>query len=190
MVDVGSILEVLSGASTIAVILGIPFIVLQMRQNARMVTAANRQAELLAFQNRAQVLLNIAEHLTDHDFILARKAVRDIVAQRNASGWEGFVDSVEGFELRAFATQYESAAVMTKLGLIDQRTLVETLGPIIVVDWAAIRPALTAFEKVWGSGTFPNFRLLADASERHWTQQGMRFPASDTLIPSDRSGPA
>lgn len=93
MVDGSWILEVLSGASTIAVILGIPFIYLQMRQNARLVEAANRQTELVALQNRSQVLLNLAERMTDREFILQRKAVRDIVAKYSKIGWDSFVDS-------------------------------------------------------------------------------------------------
>jgi hypothetical protein len=187
MVDVSSILQVLSGASTIAVILGIPFILLQMRQNARMLETANRQTELVALQNRSQVLLNLAEHMTDHDFIMARKEVRDIIATHTTSGWDGFVNSTDGFEVRAFAVQYESAAIMAKLGLIDEATLMQTLGFTIVVDWMALRPALAVFETAWGPMTFPNFRELAEHSERYWRERGARLPSPDSLIPRDRS---
>jgi hypothetical protein len=173
VVDLSFVLEVLSGASTIAVILGIPFILLQMRQNARLVEAANRQTELVAQQNRSIVLLNLAEHMTDRDFVLQRKAVRDIVAKFAASGWESFVESTDGFEVRAFAIQYESAALMTKLGLIDDATMIETLGFTIVIDWYALRPAIAAFEQVWGSNTFPNFRALALRSEAYWRAKGV-----------------
>jgi hypothetical protein len=183
MVDASTVLMVLSGASTIAVILGIPFILLQMRQNARLVEAANRQSELVAHQNRSQVLLNIAEHMTDHDFILQRKAVRDIIAKYSALGWDSFVDSVDGFEVRAFAVQYESTAFMVKLGLIDEATMIETLGFTIVVDWIALRPAVEAFTKVWGTMTFPNFRLLAEHSEAYWRARGARVPSHEALVP-------
>ena len=187
MVDVSSILEVLSGASTIAVILGIPFIVLQMRQNARMVEAANRQAELVALQNRSQVLLNIAEHMTDRDFILQRKTVRDIIARYSSKGWDAFLNSTEGFEIRAFAIQYESVGIMAKLGLIDESTLIETLGFTIVIDWMALQPAFVEFEKAWGRMTFPNFKALATRSEEYWRQRGVRPPPPDSLIPRDSS---
>jgi hypothetical protein len=182
MVDLGLILEALSGASTIAVILGIPFIVLQMRQNARMVATANRQTELVALQNRSQVLLNIAERMTDHDFILQRKAVRDIVTKYSQQGWGTFIDSVDGFEVRAFAVQYEATAMMVKLGLIDESTLIETLGFTIVVDWIALRPALAAFEKEWGLMTFPHFRNLAARAQAYWRTQGGMTPRFDELF--------
>jgi acyl-CoA reductase-like NAD-dependent aldehyde dehydrogenase len=188
MVDLNEILEFLSGASTIAVILGVPFIVLQMRQNARMLEVANRQTELVALQNRSQVMLNIAEHLTDHDFILARRAVRDIIAKYNASGWESFADSVDGFEVRAFASQYESAAIMARLAAIDEAMVVEALGVIVAIDWNALRPAMATFEKAWGRLTFPNFSALAAHSEQYWKARGMSIPSPDTLIPPDRSG--
>lgn len=187
MVDLSLILEALSGASTIAVILGIPFIILQMRQNAHMLEVANRQAELLAAQNRSQVLLTISEHMTDHDFVLQRKAVRDIIAKYIAQGWDGFVDSVDGFEIRAFAIQYESAAIMANIGLIDETTLLETLGFTIAVDWIALRPAVVEFEKVWGPMTFPHFRGLAARSEQYWKQRGVLTPTPDSLIPRNTS---
>jgi hypothetical protein len=188
MVDLSLVLEALSGASTIAVILGIPFIVLQMRQNTRMVEVANRQAELLALQNRSQVLLNLAEHMTDHDFVLQRKAVRDIVAKYSEMGWDSFIDSVDGFEVRAFAIQYESAAIMAKLGLIDETTLMETLGFTIAIDWMALGPAIEVFEKRWGPMTFPNFRNLAAHSERYWRERGALTPTPGSLVPRASAG--
>jgi hypothetical protein len=184
MVDLSFILEALSGASTIAVILGVPFILLQMRQNARMLEVANRQTELVALQNRSQVILNIAEHMTDRDFILQRKEVRDIIAKYSEKGWDSFVDSVDGFEVRAFAVQYESAALLAKLGLIDEATLVATLGFTIVVDWIALEPAIAVFEKEWGPIAFPNFRALAAKSEQYWSEQGRTSPG---LGPQRRS---
>jgi hypothetical protein len=182
MVDLSLILEGLSGASTIAVILGIPFIVLQMRQNAKMVEAANRQSELVAVQNRSLVLLSIAEHMTDHGFILQRKTVRDIIEKYNQKGWESFVDSIDGFEVRAFATQYESAAIMAKLDLIDEVTIMETLGFTIVVDWLALQPAITEFHKVWGHMTFPNFHRLATHSAKFWRERGGLSEAQEKLL--------
>jgi hypothetical protein len=181
MVDISTILEVLSGASTIAVIIGIPFIYVQMRQNVRLVEAANRQTELVAQQNRSQVLLNVAERMTDRDFVLQRKAVRDIVAKYAQKGWESFIDSVDGFEIRAFAIQYESAGLMVKLGLIEEDALLEALGVIVVIDWMALRPAVQEFEKVWGPSAFPNFRVLAEHAEKYWTARGARLPTPESM---------
>ncbi len=188
MVDLSFVLEVLSGASTIAVILGIPFIYLQMRQNARLVEAANRRSELVARQNRAQVLLNLAEQMTDRAFVLQRKAVRDIVAKYDQQGWDSFVNSVDGFEVLSFAIKYESAALMAKLELIEESALLEILGFLVAIDWMALTPAIRAFEKMWGSMTFPNFRLLALHAETYWKDRGALIPQPESLFA--RSGPA
>lgn len=171
MVSASEIAALLGAASTIAVILGVPFIYLQMRQNARMVEAANRQSELVARQNRSQVMLSIAEHMTDREFVLQRKAVRDIIAKRQADGWDGFADAVDGFEVRAFAIQYESAALMAKLGLIEEQTLLETLGYLVYVDWLQLAPAMREFEKLWGRATFPNFRAIALRAAAYWKER-------------------
>lgn len=183
MVDITTIAQALSAASTIAIILGIPFILLQMRQNARMIEAANRQAELVAAQNRSQVMLNIAEHMTNPDFIRQRKVVRDIIARRVREGWDGFFESADGFELRAFAVQYESAALMARLGLISREMLIEALGFTIAVDWIALGPALKEFERAWGQFTFPNFQALAAEAERYWHAKGAKSPEFSSLVP-------
>jgi hypothetical protein len=181
MVSLSFILEVLSAGSGVAVILGIPFIYAQMRQNMRMVEAANRQTELVAQQNRSQVLLSLAERMVDRDFVLQRKLVRDIIAKRSQEGWEGFLNSADGFEIRAFAIQYESAGLMVKLGLIEEEALMEALGVLVAIDWMALSPAIREFEKSWGQGAFPNFQKLAKHAETYWKERGATFPTPEDL---------
>src|SRR5579859_7425442 len=106
MVDLTSLIQILGAASTIAIILGVPFIVLQLRQNARILEASNRQAEVMVHQTRSQVFLNIAERLSDRDYVLRRKLVRDVVAQYGSKQLAGFVESSDSFEIRAFAAIY------------------------------------------------------------------------------------
>jgi hypothetical protein len=183
MVSLSFVLEVLSAGSGVAVILGIPFIYAQMRQNARMVEAANRQTELVAQQNRSQVLLSLAERMTDRDFVLRRKVIRDIITKHSQEGWEGFINSMDGFEIRAFATQYESAGLMVKLGLIEEEALMEALGLLTVIDWISLTPAIREFEKSWGRGAYPNFQRLAQHAEAYWKERGATFPT-----PGDMEG--
>jgi hypothetical protein len=142
-----------------------------------MVAAANRQAELIALQNRSQVLLAIAERLADRDFVFQRRAVHEIIPKHQANQWAGFVDSEDGFEVRALAIQYESVALMAQLGLLDLSTLHEALGFTIIADWRSIEPAIAPFEKAWGTPAFPHFRALAEASEEYWKAKGTPFPA-------------
>jgi hypothetical protein len=176
MVSLSIILEILSAGSGVAVILGIPFIYAQMRQNMRMVEAANRQTELVALQNRSQVLLSLAERMTDRDFVLQRKVIRDIIAKRSKEGWDGFIDSTDGFEIRAFAVQYESAGLMVKLGLIEENALLEALGVLVAIDWISLGPAVREFERLWGHGAFPNFQKLAEDARTYWKERGATFP--------------
>jgi hypothetical protein len=186
MVDLSFVLEVLSAGSGVAVILGIPFIYAQMRQNMRMVEAANRQTELVAQQNRSQVLLSLSERMTDRDFVLQRKLVRDIVAKYSEQGWEGFINSNDGFEIRAFAIQYESAGLMVKLKLIEEEALLESLGVLVVIDWMALTPAVREFEKIWGTSAFPSFRSLAEHAEKYWRDRGANIPSPEALERASR----
>ncbi|MCI4319839.1 MAG: hypothetical protein L3K23_06895 [Thermoplasmata archaeon] len=167
MVDLTTFVQVLGAASTVSVILGVPFILLQMRQNARLVATSNRQVEVMIAQTRSQVFLNIAERLSTREYVLQRKIVRDIVAKYTAVRWEGFLDSSDAFEIRAFAATYEASATMAKIGLIDEPTLQQALGYWLVSDWNAILPAVHQFESSWGVPAYPNFRWLAEGTERY-----------------------
>jgi hypothetical protein len=167
MADLTTLIQVLSAASTIAIILGVPFIVLQLKQNARILQASNRQVEVMIHQTRSQVMLNIAERLSDRSYVLSRKVVRDLVSKYTATDWEGFHESTDAFEIRAFAAIYEASATMARLGIIDENTLKQALGYWVVSDWRAIEPAVRRLEGLWGVPAYPNFRWLAESSEAY-----------------------
>jgi len=156
----------------VAIILGVPFIVLQLRQNAKILAASNRQVEVMMHQTRSQVLLNIAERLSDRDYVLSRKVVRDLITKYQALEWNGFLDSNDAFEIRAFAATYEASATMARLGLIDEETLKQALGYWIVSDWRAVEPAVRQLEAAWGVPAYPNFRWLAEGAEAHLRATG------------------
>ena len=185
MVDLTTFVQVLGAASTVSVILGVPFILLQMRQNARLVATSNRQVEVMIAQTRSQVFLNIAERLSTREYVLQRKLVRDIVAKHEAGRWGGFLDSMDAFEIRAFAATYEASATMAKIGLIDEPTLQKALGFWLVSDWNAIRPAVQQLEASWGVPAYPNFRWLAEGTERYLRDQGVRT-AAEPVAPTSR----
>lgn len=56
MVDVSDVTTVVSALSGIAVTLGFPFVLLQLRQNGKLVEASHRQIEAMITQNRTQGL--------------------------------------------------------------------------------------------------------------------------------------
>ncbi|MCI4350454.1 MAG: hypothetical protein L3K15_02935 [Thermoplasmata archaeon] len=170
--DPTTFIQVLGAARTVSVILGVPFIVLPMKQNARLVATSNRQVEVMNQETRSQVFLNIAERLSTRDYILQRKTVRDLVAKREAGNWPGFLDSTDAFEIRAFAATYEASATMAKLRLIDEGTLPEALGFWAVSDWKAILPAVKQLEASWGVPAYPNFRWLGESAEKQLSVGG------------------
>ncbi|MCI4352622.1 MAG: hypothetical protein L3K14_04460 [Thermoplasmata archaeon] len=167
VIDVTTLIQLLSAASTIAVILGVPFIVLQLKQNARILQVSNRQVEVMIHQARAQVFLSIAERLSDREYVLRRKLVRDLVARYASKEWQGFLDSTDAFEIRAFAATYEASATMARIGRIDEGNLQQALGYWVVSDWRAIEPAVRQLERSWGVPAYPNFRWLAESSEAY-----------------------
>lgn len=167
MTDLTTFIQFLSAASTIAVILGVPFILLQLRQNALILQTSNRQVEVMIHQTRSQVFLSIAQRLSDREYVFRRKLVRDLVTQYAAKDWEGFLDSNDAFEIRAFAATYEASATMARIGMIDEGTLQRALGYWVVSDWRAIEPAVRQLERSWGVPAYPNFRWLAESSEAY-----------------------
>lgn len=166
MVDLTSLIQILGAASTIAIILGTPFIVLQLRQNARILEASRKQVEVMIHQTRSQVFLNIAERLSDREYVLRRKLVRDLVAQYAAKEWAGFLESTDSFEVRAFAAIYEASATMARLGMIDEATLQQAIGFWAISDWKAVEPAIAQLERAAGGPVYTNFRWLVEGSER------------------------
>ncbi len=183
MTDITTLIQILSAASTISVILGVPFIVLQLKQNARILQVSNRQVEVMIHQTRSQVFLNIAQRLSDREYVLRRKLVRDLVAEYSSKDWKGFLESNDSFEIRAFAATYEASATMARIGMIDEGTLQQALGYWAVSDWRAIEPAILQLQKSWGVPAYPNFRWLAESSEAY-----LKAAPSPDTVPARSSG--
>ncbi len=149
-IDASFIVTVLNGVSAIAVVLGVAFVVLQLRQNNRLIEATNRQVEANFLQARSGILLSIVERLTDDSFAFKRKEVRDIVKKYKPVNWEGFLDSADDFTVRAFASFYEYTAFMAKKGIVELETLQEMLGHRIDFDWEALAPVAEYYREAWG----------------------------------------
>ncbi len=90
ILDAAYVVTILNGVSAIAVILGVAFVVLQLRQNSRLIEASNKQVEANFLQARSSILLSLVERLTDDSFAFKRKAVRDIVRKYQPVNWKGF----------------------------------------------------------------------------------------------------
>jgi hypothetical protein len=140
-VDLSGVVQGLNAVSSIAVIAGVGFVVFQLRQNKKLIEVSNKQVEANLLQAKSDIALGIVERFTDDSFTTKRKTMRDIIKKYGATKWEGFDESTDDFELRAFGSYYDFVAYFAKQGIVELRTLQEVLGHRIVFDWDAFSPA-------------------------------------------------
>jgi len=131
--DLSEITFILSAISSVAVVAGAFFIVLQLRQNAKLIQAT------LA-ENRNDAAFNILERLTQEGTARRRKQLRDVSASRSNNGWDGFYESLEDFEIRSFAYQYELIGQFVQEGIVDLDLVTHMMSYGIISDWLAFRP--------------------------------------------------
>jgi hypothetical protein len=140
-VDLSGVVQGLNAVSSIAVIAGVAFVVFQLRQNRKLIEVSNKQVEANLLQAKSDIALGIVERFTDDSFTTKRKTMRDIIKKYSANKWEGFEESSDDFELRAFGSYYDFVAYFAKQGIVELRTLQDVLGHRIVLDWDAFSPA-------------------------------------------------
>ena len=167
MVDLTDLVQVLNSVSAIAVLLGVIFVVFQLRQNARLIKASNEQVQASILQNKSSVATSLVERFTDDSFTVRRKTVRDIVKKYRGGNWEGFLESAEDFEVRAFGSYYDFTAYLARAGIIDMQLVLHTLGHRVTFDWEVFAPAAEYYRKTWGKKyVWANFEWLAGQSEK------------------------
>lgn len=86
---------------------------------------------------RRNLAFSMMEQLTSETFAERRWKMRTAVAKAAAAGWVGFDDTLEDFESRAFAYQYELIGQMVRRGTLDYRQVRDFLQFTIVNDWLA-----------------------------------------------------
>lgn len=171
MVSLSDVITVLSAISSIAVIFGAGFVVVQLRQNARLLEAQLRQT-------RSEVSISLIERITDPSFPQRRTRLHDIVRRFRETGWKDAFESPDDFEIRNFAYLYELVGVMAKHGLIDIDLLVDTLQGLVVRDWQVFEPHAQFMAKRYAFGITPysNFGWIAHEVERR--MRGRPAPAA------------
>jgi len=80
------------------------------------------------------------EQLTSADFAARRWKMHGSVATAAASGWKGFDNTLEDFESRAFAYQYELIGQMVSSGTLDYKLVRDFVQYSVVADWNAFQP--------------------------------------------------
>ncbi|MGC2289081.1 MAG: hypothetical protein WA688_04415 [Thermoplasmata archaeon] len=166
ILSISEITFVLSAISSVAVVAGAFFIVLQLRQNAKLIQAT------LA-QNRNDAAFNILERLTVESTARRRKQLRDVSETRSKNGWEGYFGSMEDFEVRSFAYQYELIGQFVREGIVDLDLVTHMMSYAIVTDWLAFRPIAEYLNFKFETKASPwiHFQWLADRCRQHLDSQ-------------------
>jgi len=162
--DLESLLRTIS---SIAVIAGTIFVVLQLRLNAKMVRSRN------AFDLIGKVV--------DPSFPARRHRLYEVAARHSGGDWAGFDRSRDDFEVRNFASIYERIGLLARGGVIDLEDVMRALSAQPMADWAIFHPirdhiADSAAQALPGLPTdpawvdaiyWPSFRWLAEEN-RKW----------------------
>ena len=166
VVGFSDVVNALSAISSIAVIAGAGFIVVQLRQNARLIRAST-------LQQKADAAFSMLEKITHESFAKRRSNMYEVVRRYQAKNWEGFLDSPDDFEIRNFAYLYELYGLLVRERLIDFRLVAETLKYIVVYDWKAFEPACTYLIGKYGLKLNPwgSFEWLAQETQKYLAEK-------------------
>lgn len=147
-------------------ILGAIFVVFQLRQNAKLINATVQA-------NRSGIAFSILERIIDDSFVRRRKNMYDVVAKYGPKNWEGFLGTMDDFEVRNYAYMFELLGQLVKDGIIDLKTVMNALKYIVVVDWNTMAPLVKYLNGVYKLKLNPweNFEWLAKETENFLKQK-------------------
>lgn len=168
-------IQVLSAISSVAVILGVIFVVVQLRQNAKLIDLNAKLTEATFRQVKSDVSFGLLEKMTDESFARRRSHMYQTAKKYGAVDWESYDDSLDDFEVRNFAYMYDLFGQLAKDGLIDIVTLTRTFKYLVIFDWRAFEPIATHIMKRYNfrrNEMFSNFEWLANQTERILKEQG------------------
>jgi hypothetical protein len=178
--DISVLVQDLDALSAVAVIAGVIFVVFQLRQNAKLIEAsdrqidtANRQVEASIQQNRQQVILSVVDRFTNDSFNVKRKKVRETAKKYEASNWEGYLESADDYDVRGFIAHYESTGYLARIKIVDAKMMQEAMGFGIIYDWVALEPVVEFYRKTWKRAAYANFEWLKDAVKKGMEQDGI-----------------
>jgi hypothetical protein len=89
---------------------------------------------------RRNLAFSMMGQLTSGEFGERRWKMHRAVSEAVASDWKGFDDSLEDFESRSFAYQYELIGQMVNTGTLDYELVRDFLQYSVVADWNAFAP--------------------------------------------------
>ena len=89
---------------------------------------------------RRNLAFSMMEQLTSAGFAARRWKMHRDVASGSSSGWKEFDNSLEDFESRSFAYQYELIGQMVASGTLEYLLVRDFVQYTIVADWNAFQP--------------------------------------------------
>jgi len=160
--DLAGLVTLLGAISSIAVIAGAGFIVVQLRQNANLLKASARQ-------EKKQAAFSMLEKLTHESFASRRGNFYQIIRKYKERDWKDFDDSPEDFEVRSFAYSYELYGQLVRDGTIDFPLIANMLQYIVIFDWKMFETTSDHFKKRFGLRVSPwhDFEWLAKETEKY-----------------------
>ena len=166
MVDFSQLAVGLSAISSIAVIAGAGFVVIQLRQNAGILNASLRQ-------EKKEAAYSMLERLTDESFARRRANFYKVIEKYKKGELKDFDDGQEDFEVRNFAYLYELYGQLVREGMIDFHTVAEMLQYLAVLDWKEFEPLSNYYSARWGLkiGWWKNFAWLASETEKYMSKR-------------------
>jgi hypothetical protein len=162
--------SLLKTISSIAVIAGAFFVVLQLRLNAKQVRSRN------AF--------DLIGRVVDPSFPARRHRLYEVSKKYSGGDWIGFDHSLEDFEVRNFANIYEQLGLLVRKGVVDLQDVMDALSAQVMADWHTFQPirkhimeesgrafpALANNSAGIDSIYWPNFKWLAGENEK-WLRE-------------------
>lgn len=112
---------------------------------------------------RRNLSFSLMERLTASDFAARRWKMRQTVERAVQRNWEGFDDTPDDFETRAFAYQYELIGQMVRKKTLEYAAMRDFLQFTIVSDWNAFAPLDDHLARRYGRPSpWDRFRALAE----------------------------
>ena len=172
------LIQALSAISSIAVILGVLFIVVQLRQNNKLIDLNAKLTEASLRDVKANISFELLEKLTDESFARRRSFMYKTVKKYQEINWEGYDDSADDFEIRNFAYMYDLFGQLAKEGLLDLKALAKTFKYLVALDWESFEPASKHIMKRYDlkkNEIFDNFQWLAVETEKILKKEGSQL---------------
>src|SRR5580700_2479886 len=152
MVATTTIITILSASSSAAVVLSAIFILIQLRQNARLLRTTLNQSQ-------ATFSLTVLERITDESFPRRRARMFVALQKFRETEWKDAFESPEDLEIRNFAYLYELLGQMARSKIVDLEIVLDSLQYLVVRDWQLFEPHARFIAKEYGLtyNTYGNF---------------------------------